>query len=95
MPPTLHKLLEHSYQVAEVLDLSIGLYSEEPQNKEIRKARLGHTCKNSRRNTMQNQYSHLLIRSDPVISSTSFRKHKLIAGEPLDTEVLNLLLDID
>ena len=74
MPPTLHKLLEHGYQVAEILDLPVGMYSEEAQeaqNKEIRNARLSHTCKISRKNAMKNQFQFLLIRSDPVVSSTS------------------------
>ena len=95
MPPTLHKLLEHSFQVAEVLDLPIGMYSEEAQeaqNKEIRNARLSHTCKVSRKNAMKNQFHYLLIRSDPVISSTAFKKSKSFAGQPLDAEVLNLLV---
>ena len=95
MPPTLHKLLEHGFQVAEVLDLPIGMYSEEAQeaqNKEIRNARLSHTCKVSRKNAMKNQFQYLLIRSDPVISSTAFKKSKSFAGQPLDAEVLNLLM---
>ena len=94
MPPTLHKLLEHGYQVSELLDLPIGLYSEEAQeaqNKEIRNASLSHTCKVSRKNAMRNQFQYLLIRSDPVISSTSFKKSKSFAGQPLDSEVLDLL----
>ena len=94
MPPTLHKLLEHGYQVSELLDLPIGMYSEEAQeaqNKEIRNARLTHTCKMSRKNAMRNQFQYLLIRSDPVISSTSFKKSKSFAGQPLDSEVLDLL----
>ena len=44
------KLLEHSYAIAEQLELPIGRYSEEAQraqNKELRKARsdqLDHSC---------------------------------------------------
>ena len=95
MPPTLHKLLEHGYQVSEIFDLPIGMYSEEAQeaqNKEIRNARLSHTCKISRKNAMTNQFHYLLVRSDPVISSTSFRKYKSYAGSPLDDSVMSLLL---
>ena len=94
MPPTLHKLLEHGYQVEDALDLPVGVYSEEAQeamNKEIRKARLSHACKISRINAMQNQFHHLLIRSDPKISSTYFRKKKVSGSEPLEMDVLNLL----
>ena len=44
------------------------------QNKEIYNARLPHACKFSRKNAMQNQFQYLLVRSDPVSSSTSFKK---------------------
>ena len=94
LPPTVHKLLEHSAQVAETLVLPLGFYSEEAQeaqNKEIRKARLSHTAKISRVNVMKNQFHFLLTRSDPVVSSISFVKHKSENGQPLTTEVLNLL----
>ena len=48
MPPSIHKLLEHSYVIASYLDLPIGFYSEEAracQYKEIRHARLNHASK--------------------------------------------------
>ena len=94
IPPSVHKLLEHGVQVAEVLELPIGVYSEEAQealNKEIRKARLNHSCKISRLNVMKNQYNYLLARSDPIISSISFGKHKTENGKPLPQSVLSLL----
>ena len=94
LPPTVHKLLEHSVQVSESLVLPIGFYSEEAQeaqNKEIRKARLGHSAKISRVNVMKNQVHFLLTRSDPIISSVSFIKHKSENGKPLSSEVLSLL----
>ena len=94
LPPTVHKLLEHSTQVSDSLILPIGFYSEEDQeaqNKEIRKARLDHTAKISRVNVMKNQFHFLLTRSDPVISSISFVKHKTDNGNPLAPEVLALL----
>ena len=90
-------MLEHAYQVAEILDLPVGMYSEEAQeaqNKEIRNARLSHTCKISRKNAMKNQFQYLLIRSDPVVSSTAFKKSKSFAGQPLDDEVLAMLLKV-
>ena len=96
MPPTLHKLLEHGYQAAEILDLPLGVYSEEAQeaqNKEIRNARLNHSCKISRINVMKNQLHYLLIRSDPVISSKKFRlrQSNKTAKEALDGSVLALV----
>ena len=96
MPPSLHKLLEHGFQIADQLDLPIGAYSEEAQeasNKAVRNARLSHTAKISRKNVMQNQFHYLLVRTDPVISSISFKKHKTFEGAPLEPEVLSLLVN--
>ena len=67
MPPTLHKLLEHGFLIAEHLNLPIGAYSEEAQelqNKAKRNARHNHTCKICRINVMQNQFHYLLITYD-------------------------------
>ena len=64
IPPSVHKLLEHGHQIAEFFDLPIGYYSgeaQESQHKEIRNARLSHSCKISRKNTMENQYHHLIV----------------------------------
>ena len=94
MPPTLHKLLIHGAQIADRLDLPIGQYSEEAQeaqNKELRNARLHHWCKVSRLTVMVNQYQYMLIRTDPVISSISFVKHKTSGGRVLPDEVKALL----
>ena len=94
MPPTLHKLLEHGYEGSDILDLPLGVYSEEAQeaqNKEIRNARLNHSCKISRTNVMTNQLHYLLIRSDPVISSKKFRKTRKSGKEPLEESVLALV----
>ena len=55
MPPTLHKFLEHSSEIVKDFELTIGHYPEEcqeVQNKEIRIARLNHTCKISWLNIM-------------------------------------------
>ena len=75
MPPSVHKLLEHGFQVADYLELPVEMYSEEAQeacNKMVRNARLDHCAKISRKNVMQNQVHHLLQRSDPI-SSISFK----------------------
>ena len=95
MPPTVHKLLLHGSQIADILELPIGQYSEEAQetqHKELRKARLNHSCKISWLNVMKNQYHYMLIRSDPSISSHSFIKHKTSNGSPLSEEVEDLLM---
>ena len=39
---------------------------------------------------MKNQFEYMLIRTDPVISSITFKKHQNIDGEPLDDAVKNL-----
>ena len=96
IPPSVHKLLEHGYMIGNYLELPIGIYSEEEQeagNKELRNARLSHTCKISRQNAMENQYHHMLLRTDPVISSISFINHKSLDGKPLEDEVLMLLTE--
>ena len=95
LPPSVHKMLEHGGQVAAKLELAIGLYSEEAQetqNKEIRSARLHHSAKVSRINAMTNQFHYLLIRTDPVISSISFKKQQNANGKPIPEEVLELLM---
>ena len=73
MPPTVHKLVEHGAEIANYMNLPLGQYSEEAQEalkKEIRNARLNKTCKISRLNVMKNQYHYMLIRTDPVVSSS-------------------------
>ena len=42
---------------------------------------------------MENQVHYLLMRSDPIISSVSFKRHKSLHGNLLDQEVLDLLDD--
>ena len=92
MPPTLHKLLEHSHQVQEILDLPLGMYKEESLKKVARDARLSHTCKVSRKNAVTNQVHYLLLCSDPVISSTKFKKSKIFARVDLEEDVVALLM---
>lgn len=95
IPPSVHKMLEHGADVSMALELPIGSYSEEAQeamNKEIRKARLNHTAKYSRKNVMKNQFTYLLVRSDPVVSSVSFRKQRVTNETNLLTEEVKKLL---
>ena len=96
IPPSVHKLLEHGYLISEYFELPIGVYSEEAQeacNKIVRKARLNHAVKISRRNTKENQIHYLLQRSDPLVSSVSFVAHKNSLGVPLEADVLSLLVE--
>ena len=94
IPPTANKLLEYGGQIAEVLELPFGYYSEEAQeaqNKEICKARLNHSAKISRVNVMKNQFHYLLAQSDPVLSSIRFKRTKSEDDKLLSPEVLYLL----
>ena len=75
-------------------DIIIGYYSEEAQesmNKIVRNARLSHSRKTSRLNTMQDQMKYLLLRSDPLICS----KRKIIKSKSheLTREARDLLMD--
>ena len=45
----------------------------------------------SRINVMKNQFEFMMCRTDPVISSITFKKHKNLDGKPLDPKVLALL----
>ena len=58
----------------------------------VRNARLDHTAKISRKNIMENQVHYLLQRSDPIITSISFKKHKTAYGKALESEVTELLM---
>ena len=77
MPPTVHTLPLHISFVPHKLTLPIGVYLEDAKslNKQIRNSR-----KILRLNTMIIQMHYLLVRSDPKVSSISFRKHKNIKG---------------
>ena len=97
IPPTVHKMLEHGYLIAEELELPLGFYSEEcleAQHKDVRNARLNHTSKISRLNTMKNMYHHLLIKTDPVINSTIFARKKMYDVNDFgdDSDLINLLV---
>lgn len=51
MPTSLHEILLHAHKVMDILDLPIGMYSEEAQearNKEVKKFRESHSRKTSR-----------------------------------------------
>lgn len=72
MPVTVHKLLLHGKDVISFFDLPIGILSEEAleaRHKEIRKHRLHHTRKTSRKDTNKDLINILLLTSDPFISS--------------------------
>lgn len=72
MPPSVHKALIHGPDIMETFDLSIGLYSEEPQennNKRYRKARAEYSRMMSRQETNEDTFKFLMANSDPFLSS--------------------------
>ena len=75
MPPSVHRVLVHGAAVMRQLPLSVGTYSEEPQEsrqKHNKQYRAGHASKVCRQDTMRDQFNYLLVSSDPVCGS--FRK---------------------
>ena len=76
LPPSLHRVLIHGPSTLRNTLLPIGMMSEEAQesrNKDHRNFRRDHTRKFSRTTTNEDLIHHLLITSDPVISSTRAR----------------------
>lgn len=41
---------------------------------------------------MQNQYKHVMVKTDPKIASISFINHKSLDGDAMPEEVLSLLV---
>lgn len=73
MSATVHKVLIHGADIANVAIVPIGKLSEEAseaRNKDFRKYRESHARKTSRVNNNQDILNMLLLSSDPYISST-------------------------
>lgn len=79
MPCTLHKLFFHSVDVMKSFHIPIGQLSEEALeglHKTFRRTRLNHSRKSSRTNNCKDVLNHLLLLSDPFISSQRKIKRK-------------------
>lgn len=84
MPCSVHKLLVHGCEIIQNFDLPIGQLAEdalEARHKDVRKVRLNHTRKNSRKSSNRDIMNNLLLTSDPFISSlrkatTSKSRHR-------------------
>lgn len=81
MPATVHKILFHGSEIIKYAIVPIGQLSEEvieARHKQFRKYRLENTRKISRKATNTDLLHHLLISSDPIISSLrpDFKKSK-------------------
>jgi len=72
MPCTLHKLLFHGVEIMQYFDVPIGQMTEEAleaSHKVFRRTRLHHARKTSRIFNCQDVMNHMLLMSDPFISS--------------------------
>lgn len=91
MPVTVHKILVHGACIIKNSVIPIGQMSEEAseaKNKEIRKARLGHTLKISRHRTNYDLIKHLLTSSDPYITLLRKLPRKQIYKRDIDIRIL-------
>ena len=103
MPASLHELLVDGADVIRSLLLPIGAYNEEAQesrNKHIRWYRLKHARKTSPRDTLTDQFNHLCVTSDPVITriiqrDVEAKQRSRKGGVKRGDEELNVLLDSD
>ncbi|XP_076285552.1 uncharacterized protein LOC143211606 isoform X1 [Lasioglossum baleicum] len=94
LPASVHKVLQHGSEVLATFELPIGLYSEELQeanNKVFRKSRAKNSRMCSRKKTNIDIIRHMLLSSDPLISSLRIKDGKHM--EVLSQEVKTLLLD--
>ena len=91
MPPTVHKILIHGPQIIDNALLPIGQLSEEAQearNKDIKQYRQGHSRKCSRLDTNTDILNHLLISSDPLITSLRKLPPKTFKKFPIEVQHL-------
>lgn len=92
MPPSVHKVLIHGSSIIKAVGLSIGSLSEEAQeasNKVFKSCRALHSRKCSRQASNEDILHHLLISSDPQISSIRTKKDKKC--KDLSPEAISLL----
>ena len=93
MPLSVHKLLIHGSQMIDSLIIPVGQASEEgmeARHKDIRNARSAHSCKISRKRSLQDLMNWLLATSDPVIATT-MRKQVSSKKSVYTNEMLSLL----
>ena len=96
MPISVHKMLMHGAAVIDALIIPIGQASEEgieARHKEIRNARMHHTCKISRTRVNKDLMQWFLASSDSLVASN--RKPKYMKKDiSLPPEVESLLQDL-
>jgi hypothetical protein len=97
MPASVHKLLIHGSEIISNFLLPIGMFSEEAQecrNKDNKSYRAHHSRQDTRIHTMEDQFNHLLVTSDPFISSLSISKKRKSKKKisTFSNELRNLLI---
>ena len=96
MPISVHKMLMHGAAVIDALIIPIGQASEEgieARHKEIRNARMHHTCKISRTRVNKDLMQWFLASSDPLVASNCKPKY-MKKDISLPPEVESLLQDL-
>eukprot|EP00733_Pompholyxophrys_punicea_P000604 Pompholyxophrys_punicea_v1_NODE_186_length_2908_cov_28.244304.p1 type:complete len:703 gc:universal NODE_186_length_2908_cov_28.244304:800-2908(+) len=101
MPSSLHIALRHGWEFVELSlfsDIPMGWWSEEASessNKELKRARLLHARKNSRRNNLEDMFSYRLGCTDPIMASLNFerkqKRHYQDSDGTLPKEILQML----
>lgn len=92
MPPTLHKSLIHGAKIIDHCILPIGQLSEEVQeasNKYFKKARLNNSRTCTRLANNEDVMHHLMISSDPLISS--LRQKEKESRRDFNVQAISLL----
>lgn len=95
MPASVHKLLVHGERIISNFSIPIGQLSEEAseaRNKEFRKYRELHSRKINRVATNEDVLHHLLVTSDPIITSLRSRHGSKKKRDELFPETLELLI---
>lgn len=93
MPVSVQKILMHGSHIIEALCIPIGHASEEgieARHKDLRSARLHHTCKSSRTRVNNDLIHWLLATSDPVVA-TSQKPRSLRKYNSLSPDIRSLL----
>lgn len=92
MPPSVHKVLIHGSKIIQAFGLPIGSLSEEAQeanNKVFKEARAKYSRKCGRKQSNEDIIHHLLISSDPYVSSLRRKSEK--NSKELTAEAKSLL----
>lgn len=99
MTPSVHKVLVHSTEIMQNLNLPIGYFSEEAaeaSNKIHRNNREHHSRKTSRAATLRDVFDRPLCRSDPYLSTLRIgERQRLNRRSKLPEEVEELLLKVE